>query len=182
MTKNTNTCRGAHCASADYNTRAVNISDISTQSFAQGEVLLLSGTIYTARDAAHKRMCESLAKGEALPIDVSGQLIYYCGPTPTPPGKAIGSCGPTTSARMNKYAPILINAGLSAIMGKGSMSDDVYSALRKSGGIYLSAIGGAGAYYANCVKSCRIVAYEDLLSEAIHELTIQDFPAIVVIS
>ncbi len=146
-----------------------------------GDRVLISGEIYTARDAAHKRMIETLKRGEELPFDIKNQIIYYAGPTPKKPGKVIGSCGPTTSCRMDAYAPRLIELGLTGMIGKGERDDSVIAAMKEYGAVYFGAIGGAGALIAECVKSVEIVAYEDLGTEAIRRLKVKDFPAVVAI-
>ncbi len=146
-----------------------------------GDKVLINGKIYTARDAAHKRMVQAIAMGEDLPFDIKNQIIYYAGPTPAKPDRVIGSCGPTTSCRMDAYAPVLIELGLTGMIGKGERSKDVIDAMKKYGSVYLGAIGGAGALIAESVEAVEIVAYEDLGTEAIRCLTVKDFPAIVVI-
>ncbi len=146
-----------------------------------GDAVLISGTVYTARDAAHKRMIETLEAGEALPFDVKDAVIYYAGPTPAKPGKVIGSCGPTTSGRMDAYAPQLIALGLTGMIGKGERTEEVVDAMKTYGSVYFGAIGGAGALIAKSVLSAEVVAYEDLGTEAVRRLTVKDFPAIVVI-
>jgi fumarate hydratase subunit beta len=146
-----------------------------------GDSVLISGTIYTGRDAAHKRMIESLKKGETLPFNIKDQIIYYVGPCPAKPGQIIGSCGPTTSGRMDAYAPLLIEKGLTGMIGKGLRNTVVIEAMQKHGAIYFGAIGGAGALIAKTVKSEEIVAYEDLGTEAIRKLTVEKFPAVVII-
>ncbi len=146
-----------------------------------GQKVLISGTIYMARDAAHKRMVAALDRGEPLPFDPVGQVIYYAGPCPAKPGAVIGSCGPTTSGRMDAYAPRLLELGLCGMIGKGERSQEVTDAIRKYGCVYLGATGGAGALLAQKIKSQKTIAYEDLGAEALRELTVQDFPAIVLI-
>ncbi|MFW5750406.1 MAG: Fe-S-containing hydro-lyase [Planctomycetota bacterium] len=147
-----------------------------------GTRVRISGTIYTARDAAHKRLCAALAAGEALPVDLTGQLLYYVGPSPAPPGRIIGSAGPTTSARMDPYTPELIaRSGLRAMVGKGPRGPAVIDAMRAHGCVYLAATGGAAALLAECIDYADVVAYEDLGPEAIHRLEVNDFPAIVAI-
>ena len=146
-----------------------------------GDSVLITGIIYTARDAAHKRLLESLEKGEKPPVDFKGQIIYYAGPAPAPPGKPIGSVGPTTSYRMDSFAPKIIEIGLRGMIGKGPRGEEVVNAMKKYGAVYFAAVGGAGALLAKCVKEARIVAYEDLGAEAIRELTVEKFPAIVAI-
>ncbi|MFO8010059.1 MAG: Fe-S-containing hydro-lyase [Dehalococcoidia bacterium] len=145
-----------------------------------GDQVVISGTLYVARDAAHKRMIEALEMGEGLPFDISGQTIYYMGPSPAKPGQVIGAAGPTTSGRMDAYAPRLMEAGLKAMIGKGLRSDEVKNAMRKHKAVYLAAIGGAGALISKSIKSSEIVAYEDLGAEALRKLEIEDFPATVI--
>lgn len=145
-----------------------------------GDTVYLSGIIYTARDAAHKRLVDLLDKGEALPFNPEGAVIYYTGPTPPPPGLAIGAVGPTTSYRMDSYAPRLYAAGVRASMGKGRRAPEVLEAMQRHGGIYLGATGGAGALFSLCVKKARVIAFEDLGTEAVHELTVENFPALVI--
>lgn len=146
-----------------------------------GEKVLLNGIIYTARDAAHKRMLEHKAQGIELPIPVENVAIYYAGPAPAKPGEVIGSCGPTTSGRMDAYAPQLMSYGQTVMIGKGLRSDDVIQAMQKEGAVYLTAIGGAGALLAKSIKEATCIAYEDLGAEAIYKLKVEDFPAIVTI-
>lgn len=146
-----------------------------------GDAVLISGTVYTARDAAHKRMIETLEAGEELPFDIKNAVIYYAGPTPAKPGKVIGSCGPTTSGRMDAYAPKLIALGLTGMIGKGGRTEEVVDAMKEYGSVYFGAVGGAGALIAKSVLSAEVVAYEDLGTEAVRKLTVQDFPAVVVI-
>ncbi|MBR7186372.1 MAG: fumarate hydratase C-terminal domain-containing protein [Clostridia bacterium] len=144
-----------------------------------GDSVLLSGTIYTARDCAHRRIFELLDAGMVPPFTLEGAFIYYAGPCPAPQGKATGSCGPTTSARMNAFAPRLLDLGLGGMIGKGEMNEAVRAALVKNGGVYFAAIGGAGAFYANAVKRSELVAFPDLLSEAIYKFEVEDFPLVV---
>lgn len=146
-----------------------------------GDKVLVSGTIYTGRDAAHKRMQDMLARGESLPIALENQAVYYTGPCPAPEDRPIGSCGPTTSGRMDAYAPQLLDLGQAAMIGKGERSLSVADACRRNGAVYLAAAGGAGALLARCVVSCRVVAFPELLSEAIHCLKVQRMPLIVAI-
>ena len=146
-----------------------------------GDSVLLSGTIYTGRDAAHKRLCALVAEGKPLPFDIRGQVIYYAGPCPAKPGDAIGSCGPTTSYRMDAYAPTLCDLGLIGMIGKGQRSPAVIDAIRRNGGVYFAATGGAGALIAGNVKAARVIAFEDLGTEAIRELQVADLPLIVAI-
>lgn len=147
----------------------------------RGESVLLSGTIYTARDAAHKRLVRLLENGEKLPFDIENATIYYVGPTPAKPGQAIGSAGPTTSYRMDAYSPALIRAGETGMIGKGKRNAEVINAMKEYGAVYFAAIGGAGALLSSCIKSAEIVAYEDLGAEAVRRLTVEDFPVVCVI-
>ncbi len=147
-----------------------------------GDSVLITGVIYTARDAAHKRLVALLDAGEPLPCDLKDQIIYYVGPTPAKPGGIIGSAGPTTSYRMDAYAPRLMDeVGLRGMIGKGLRSAEVIDAIRRNKGVYLAAIGGAGALLASTVTACEVIAYSDLDSEAIHRLEVVDFPAVVVL-
>ena len=146
-----------------------------------GDKLTVSGTIYTARDAAHKRLTELIASGEELPLDIRGAAVYYAGPTPEKPGQVIGSCGPTTSGRMDAYAPGLLDRGLAVMIGKGDRNAAVIDAIVRNGAVYLAAMGGAGALMGSCVKAARIVCYEDLGCEAIRELKVENMPLTVVI-
>jgi fumarate hydratase subunit beta len=144
-----------------------------------GDEVLLSGTILTARDAAHQRLAALIKAGKRLPVDLKDAVIYYCGPTPARPGMAIGSCGPTTSSRMDAFTPALLDRGVAAMIGKGDRSPEVIKAIRKNGCAYLLATGGAGALLATKVRRSKVVAFGDLGPEAIHELEVEDFPAIV---
>lgn len=146
-----------------------------------GDYVYISGTVYTARDAAHKRMIETLEKGESLPFDMQDQIIYYLGPTPNREGQVIGSAGPTTSSRMDRYAPSLLDRGLKGMIGKGKRSQDVIDAVVRNGCVYFAAVGGAGAILSKCIKTSEVVAYDDLGTEAIRKLYVEDFPSIVVI-
>jgi fumarate hydratase subunit beta len=146
-----------------------------------GDSVLISGKIFSARDAAHKRMVEALERGEKLPFDVAGQIIYYAGPCPPKPGYAAGPFGPTTSGRMDKYAPEIIQQGLTGMMGKGDRAEEVINAMIKHNCIYFAAIGGLGAYTSTVIKFLKVIAYEDLGAEAVMELWVEDFPAIVAI-
>ncbi len=154
--------------------------DSVVENLKAGDFVLISGVIYTARDAAHKRMVEALEKGEELPFDLKGQIIYYAGPAPAKPGRPIGSVGPTTSYRMDPYAPKLLEAGLKGMIGKGTRSKEVIDAIVKYRGVYFGAVGGAAAYLARCVKEAEVIAYEDLGPEAVRRLVVEDFPAFVV--
>ena len=155
--------------------------DITARSLKAGDQVLISGTIIAARDAAHKRMVETLDKGEKLPIDLHGAVIYYVGPSPAKPGKPIGSAGPTTSGRMDSYTPTLIQQGLKGMIGKGYRKEEVVNAMKEYGVPYLVAIGGAGALIAKSIKKYTILAYEDLGAEAIAAIEVENFPAIVAI-
>ena len=146
-----------------------------------GDSCLLSGVIYTARDAAHKRLCELIEQGKELPIDLRDSVIYFVGPTPAKPGEVIGSAGPTTSYRMDAYSPALIALGQTGMIGKGKRSDEVISAMKTHGAVYFGAIGGCGALLGKCVKKRELVAYEDLGAEAICRLEVEDFPVVVII-
>ena len=146
-----------------------------------GDTVYLTGTIYTSRDAGHKRMCESLAKGEPLPFDPKDATIYYVGPTPAKPGQVIGSAGPTTSGRMDAYAPTLMSVGARGMIGKGARLPEVVDAMKQYSGVYFGAIGGAGALLAKCIKSAKMIAYEDLGAEALRELYVEDMPLVVII-
>ncbi|HUT75188.1 MAG TPA: Fe-S-containing hydro-lyase [Armatimonadota bacterium] len=144
-----------------------------------GDRAIITGVIYTARDAAHRRLVELLDQGEPLPVDLAGQIIYYTGPTPAPPGRPIGSAGPTTAGRMDPYAPRLLAVGLKAMIGKGARSPQVREALRRHRAVYLSATPGAGALLSQHIVAAEVVAYPDLGTEAIHRLAVQNFPVIV---
>ena len=147
----------------------------------QGDYVLLNGTIYTARDAAHKRMYEALAEGKELPLDWKGNVVYYMGPSPAREGRPIGSAGPTTASRMDKYTPQLLDLGLGAMIGKGKRSQAVIDAVVRNGSVYFAAVGGAGALLSQRIKSSEVIAYDDLGTEAIRKLEVRDFPVIVVI-
>lgn len=146
-----------------------------------GDSVYITGTIFTARDAAHKRMYESLSEGKSLPINIEGNVIYYMGPSPAREGKAIGSAGPTTASRMDKYTPTLLDLGLGGMIAKGKRSDEVVSSIIKNKSIYFAAIGGAGALLSKAIKKSEVVAYDDLGTEAIRKLEVEEFPVIVVI-
>lgn len=146
-----------------------------------GDMVYISGDIYTARDAAHKRMWSSLEQGDSLPFDIKDQIIYYMGPSPARPGNVTGSAGPTTASRMDKYTPKLLDLGLMGMIGKGRRSDEVKKAVVRNKAVYLAAIGGAGALLSKCIKHSEVIAYEDLGTEAIRHLTVKNFPAIVVL-
>ena len=146
-----------------------------------GDSCLISGVIYTARDAAHKRLCELVKEGKELPLDIKDSIIYFVGPTPARPGEAIGSAGPTTSYRMDAYSPTLIELGLTGMIGKGKRGPEVISAMKEHGAVYFGAIGGCGALLAKCIKEAEVIAYDDLGAEAIRRLVVEDFPAVVII-
>ena len=146
-----------------------------------GDYVYITGTIYTARDAAHKRMYEILGEGKSLPINIENQVIYYMGPSPAREGRPIGSAGPTTASRMDKYAPQLLDLGLGAMIGKGKRSQEVIDAVIGNDSVYFAAVGGAGALLSKCITSSEVVAYDDLGTEAIRRLTVENFPVIVVI-
>ena len=152
-----------------------------TSGLKSGDYVYLTGTIYTARDAAHKRMYEALQRGESLPFDLKDNLIYYMGPSPAREGRPIGSAGPTTASRMDKYAPTLLDLGEKAMIGKGKRSKEVIDAIVRNHAVYFAAVGGAGALLSKCITKSEIVCYEDLGAEAIRKLQVKDFPVIVVI-
>ncbi len=156
------------------------LSEDDVLSLQAGDNILINGVIYTARDAAHKKMIELIEKGEPLPIDLQGQIIYYVGPTPAKPGQVIGSAGPTTSGRMDAYTPVMLEQGMKACIGKGLRSQAVKDALQEHKGLYLAAVGGAGALLSKKIKKCEVVAYPELGAEAIHRLEVEDFPATVI--
>lgn len=157
------------------------LTEEKAKSLKAGDTVLLTGTIYTSRDAGHKRMCEALAKGESLPFDPTDATIYYVGPTPAQPGKIIGSAGPTTSGRMDAYAPTMMSVGARGMIGKGARLPEVVDAMKKYSGVYFGAIGGAGALLAKCIKKCELIAYEDLGAEALRKLYVEDMPLTVII-
>jgi fumarate hydratase subunit beta len=156
------------------------LSDEIIERLRSGDRVTISGTLFVARDAAHKRMIEALERGDPLPFDPRGQMVYYMAPSPAKPGKPIGSAGPTTSYRMDLYAPRLLEAGLKGMIGKGNRSSGVREAMQKHKAVYLAAIGGAGALIARSIKQAKVIAYGDLGAEAVLRLTVEDFPAIVV--
>ena len=153
----------------------------TARSLKAGDSVLLSGVIYTARDAAHKRLCELAAQSKELPLDVTDGVIYFVGPTPAKPGEVIGSAGPTTAYRMDAYSPTLIGLGLTGMIGKGKRSPEVVSAMKEHGAVYFGAIGGCGALLSRCIKKAEIIAYEDLGAEAIRRLEVENFPVVVII-
>ncbi len=156
------------------------LTDEVVEKLKIGDKVLVSGIIYTGRDAAHKRLVELVNRGQPIPFDIKGQIIYYVGPTPPKPGKVIGSAGPTSSYRMDPYAPVLMAKGLKGMIGKGSRGKEVIDAMKKYKAVYFAATGGAGALLSKRIKSSVVVAYEDLGPEAIRKIEIEDFPAIVV--
>ena len=145
-----------------------------------GDYVYISGTIYTARDAAHKRMYEALQNGQEVPMSLKDNVVYYMGPSPAREGRPIGSAGPTTASRMDRYAPKLLDLGLTAMIGKGKRSKEVLDAVKRNGSVYFAAVGGAGALLSKCIKTSEVVAYDDLGTEAIRKLYVEDFPVIVV--
>ena len=157
------------------------LSDEVAKELKSGDYVYITGTIYTARDAAHKRMWEALEKGEELPIEMKNNIIYYMGPSPAREGRPIGSAGPTTASRMDKYAPRLLDLGLGAMIGKGKRTQEVIDAIIRNESVYFAAVGGAGALLSKCIKRSEVVAYDDLGAEAIRRLEIENFPVIVVI-
>ncbi len=157
------------------------IDDKTARELKSGDYVYISGTIYTARDAAHKRMYEALEKGEKLPFDVKDNVIYYMGPSPAREGRPIGSAGPTTATRMDKYTPALLDLGLKGMIGKGKRRQNVKDSMIKNGAVYFAAVGGAGAILSKCIRESEVIAYDDLGTEAIRKLYVEDFPAIVVI-
>ncbi len=157
------------------------LKETDIRQFKAGDFVYLTGVIYTARDAAHKRMKEALDRGEQLPIEIEGSVIYYMGPSPAREGKVIGSAGPTTSSRMDRYVPQLLDLGMKGMIGKGKRSQEVIDAIVKNQGVYFAAIGGAGALLSKCIKEARVVAYKDLGTEAIRKLYVEEFPVIVAV-
>lgn len=159
----------------------VPMSRETARSLKAGDSVLLSGVIYTARDAAHKRLCELAERGRELPLDVKDAVIYFVGPTPAKPGEVIGSAGPTTAYRMDAYSPTLIGMGLTGMIGKGKRNEAVVSAMKEHGAVYFGAIGGCGALLSRCIKKAEVIAYEDLGAEAIRRLEVENFPVVVII-
>lgn len=157
------------------------LQEADVRSLVAGTAVRISGVIYAARDAAHKRLVATLDRGEPLPFNPSGAIIYYVGPTPGAPGQVVGAAGPTTSYRMDAYAPRLIAAGLRGMIGKGDRAPAVVEAMKKHGAVYFAATGGAGALLAKCITAARVIAYEELGPEALREMTVKDFPAVVAI-
>lgn len=159
----------------------VPFSSAEAASLRVGDYVYLTGTIYTARDAAHMRMCEALQRGETLPVEVAGNTIYYMGPSPAREGRPIGSAGPTTAGRMDKYTPVLLDLGLKGMIGKGKRSPEVRKAIVRNKAVYFAAVGGAGALLSRAIISSEVIAYDELGTEAIRRLSVKDFPVIVVI-
>ena len=157
------------------------LTDEEIMGLEAGDIVLLSGTVYTARDAAHKRLAELIAEGKELPFDIKGSAIYYLGPTPARPGNVIGSAGPTSSYRMDPYTPELLSLGLKVIIGKGKRAESVTEALKENRAVYLAAVGGAAALLYKSIKASEVIAFEDLGTEAIRKLELEDFPAVVAI-
>ncbi len=157
------------------------LTDETIRDLKAGDTVYITGTIYTARDAAHKRMHEALQNGEHLPIEMQGNMIYYMGPSPARPGRPIGSAGPTTATRMDKYTPQLLDLGLKGMIGKGKRSAEVKEAMQRNGAVYFAAVGGAGALLSKAIEASEVIAYEDLGTEAIRKLDVREFPTIVVI-
>ena len=157
------------------------ISDEDAKSLNSGDYVYITGTIYTARDAAHKRMAEALSAGQPLPIDMKNNIIYYMGPSPAREGRPIGSAGPTTASRMDKYAPRLLDLGLTGMIGKGKRKKEVTDAIVRNGAVFFAAVGGAGALLSKCIKKAEVIAYDDLGTEAIRKLEVENLPVIVVI-
>ncbi len=157
------------------------IDDEVVDSLKAGDYVYITGTIYTARDAAHKRMYEAINNGESIPFELKNNIIYYLGPSPAREGQVIGSAGPTTSSRMDKYTPLLLEHGLKGMIGKGKRSKEVIESMHKNNAVYFAAIGGAGALLSKCIKKAEVIAYDDLGTEAIRKLEVENLPAIVVI-
>ena len=157
------------------------LTEEQSRKLRAGDSVLISGTIFSARDAAHKAMTEALARGEKLPVDWTNQIVYYLGPTPAKPGNPIGSCGPTTSGRMDAYTPTMLDQGIRGMIGKGSRTPEVIESMKKHGVTYFAAVGGAAALISKSVKSYTVLAYPELGPEAVAALEVEDFPAIVVI-
>lgn len=157
------------------------IDDKIVSELKAGDYVYLTGTVYTARDVAHKRLYEALQRGEDIPLELQNNIIYYLGPSPAREGQVIGSAGPTTSSRMDKYTPLLLEKGLKGMIGKGKRSDEVIESMHKNHAVYFAAIGGAGALLSKCIKKSEVIAYEDLGTEAIRKLEVENLPIIVVI-
>lgn len=156
-------------------------TDETIRTLKAGDMVYISGTVYTARDAAHKRLCEMIERGEPMPFHFEGQAVYYAGPAPAKPGRPIGSVGPTTGGRMDAYSPTLIAKGLKVMIGKGTRSAEVINAMKEHAGVYFAAIGGAAALMAKCVESAEIIAFEELGTEAVRRLQVKELPVVVAI-
>jgi fumarate hydratase subunit beta len=156
------------------------LTEATVKDLRAGDSVLISGTIYTGRDLAHKRLFEAIRAGEKLPFELSGAVIYYVGPAPAKPGQVIGSAGPTTSYRMDVYSPLLMEHGMRGMIGKGNRTPPVLEAMKRHGAVYFAAVGGAGALIARSIRQAKVIAYEDLGPEAVRELNVEDFPAIVI--
>jgi len=156
------------------------LNDETLADLKAGDTVHITGTIYTGRDLAHQRLVEAIDEGKELPFDLQGAIIYYVGPAPAPPGKPIGSAGPTTSYRMDKYTPLLLEKGLKGMIGKGNRTQPVLDAIKRHKAVYLAAVGGAAALISKSIKAAKVIAYEDLGPEAVRELQVEDFPAVVV--
>ncbi len=163
------------------NVQVSELNDEKIKTLKAGDNILLSGIIYTARDAAHERMVKNYQEGMEFPFDIKGKAIYYAGPCPAKPGEVIGSCGPTTAGRMDAYTPLLLDKGLKIMIGKGARSGEVIDAIRRNNCLYLGAVGGAGALIAECIKNVKVIAYDDLGTEAIREMYVENFPCTVLI-
>lgn len=172
--KNTNTDNSKRVLQAPF-------TDEIIRTLKAGDMVYISGTVYTARDAAHKRLCEMIERGEPMPFHFEGQAVYYAGPAPAKPGRPIGSVGPTTGGRMDAYSPTLISKGLKVMIGKGTRSAEVVNAMKEHTGVYFAAIGGAAALMAKCVESAEIIAFEELGTEAIRKLTVNELPVVVAV-
>ncbi len=161
--------------------KKINVSELkkAASRLRAGDTVSLCGTVYTARDAAHKRIAAMLENGEKPPFEIEGAVVYYAGPTPAKNGLAVGSCGPTTSSRMNPFASMMLDAGMAGIIGKGQMSDEVREALKKQGAVYFCAVGGAGALAAKAIKKCEVVAFDDLGCESVKRMEVENFSLIV---
>lgn len=163
--------------------KSLEISKINewVKDLSVGEEVLLNGYVYTARDAVHKKFAALIEEGKDLPIDVSGAMIYYAGPTPSKNGMAVGSCGPTTSSRMDKHTPMLLDMGLGGIIGKGERNADVVESIKKNKAVYFCALGGAGALYASCIKECEVIAFDELGCESLKRMKVENFPVFVAV-
>ena len=165
---------------SEYYLNTANINEW-VEDLVAGDKVYLSGTVFTARDAAHKRIVKLIEEGESLPFDINNSIVYYAGPTPAKGDLAIGSIGPTTSSRMDKFAPLLVSLGQKAMIGKGDRSGEVYDAIKEHKAVYFAAVGGAGALYSRCVAECKVVAFDDLGCESVKKLVVKDFPVITAI-